>query len=60
MSGKNENVKMDVGTKKDKLRNGYIRRNVGVALIRENMRESRLRWYVCVQMHHAYELVRWW
>ena len=36
-------------TRKDKLRNGYIRGKVGVAPIEEKMTETRLRWFGHVQ-----------
>ena len=32
-------------TRRDKVRNEYILTKIGVALIEENMRENRLRWF---------------
>ena len=36
-------------TRKDKFRNDYIQKKVGVTLIEEKMTEARLRWFGYVQ-----------
>ncbi|PKA57507.1 ataxia telangiectasia mutated family protein [Apostasia shenzhenica] len=43
---------------KDKMRNEYIRQKVGVALIEDNLRESRLRWFGHIDRRAIVALVR--
>ena len=42
-SNKHENVKMDVYTRKDRIRDDCIQGDMGVAPIEENMMENRLK-----------------
>jgi len=50
---------MCVDTKRDNVRNKDIRIKIGVAPIKENMRENRLRWFGHVRRRPTDAPVRW-